>query len=256
MDSLRIEGVGSSDYQVGRAWSPDGTYESLPTPESMYVLLTIEGDGVVAHDDRVVPYAENHIVFLDGELPTDITLANSTARYLWRFDSTVLRVPKVRERVGELIPVGQRIWGPAAALTNGLIGADPRLSASMHAGRASEYLLSAIFDNLAPSTASRRGPKWVYRDAMAVIELNKDDPGFTSGHIPREVGVHDRTVRRAFTLMGTTARRELERQRVQTLQSRMGSRHLTSRQFAHHAEASGFATVRQARVALQRNLQA
>ncbi|PPF79552.1 hypothetical protein C5E07_18960 [Pseudoclavibacter sp. RFBJ3] len=251
VDSLRIEGVGERGYQVGRAWSPHGTYDSVPTPNSMYILLTIEGAGEVAHDGRVVPYEANQIVFLDGEKPSTIELHEPTARYLWRFDATVLRNPRVRERVGELIPVHQGVWSPAAGLTNGLIGATPGVGESIHAGRASEHLLAAIFDNIAPTSTASRSPTDVYRDALLVIEHHKNNPAFTAAAIGPALGVHDRTVRRAFSLLGTTARRELEQRRVDTLRALLGTRPDTTLAFAELAESAGFDSPRRARAVLR-----
>ncbi|PPF79555.1 hypothetical protein C5E07_18975 [Pseudoclavibacter sp. RFBJ3] len=253
MDALRIEGVGDRGYQVGRAWSPHGTYESLPAPNSMYILLTVEGAGEVTHDGRVVPYEANQIVFLDGERPSTIELHEPTARYLWRFDASVLGNRHVRERVGELIPVRRSVWSPAAALTNGLITAEPTVGGSIHAGRASEHLLAAIFDNLAPTSTASRSPKGVYRDALLVIEQRKNDPAFTVSALSRELNLHERTVRRAFAMLGTTARWELEKRRVDTLRSLLGSQLQSERSFAHFAEAAGFVSARQARSVLRRS---
>lgn len=251
VDSLRIHGVGAPGTQIGRAWSRGGSYRSRSVPNSMYVLFTVEGTGRVVHDGTEIASEPDQLIFLDGEAVSTIELHGPTARYLWRFDSAALRDSRVRERLGEAIPVRDSIWTPVRALTNGLIDGDPALANSIHAARASEHLLTAIFEHTAPTTARRR-PELLYGDAMTLIARQKCDAGVTPARLARELQVSERALREAFSFLGSTPERELDLQRVQALRRRLGAGPWTERDLAQCAEECGFASAGAARRALAR----
>ncbi|SMH29886.1 AraC-binding-like domain-containing protein [Rathayibacter oskolensis] len=252
VDSLRIDGVGAPGAQIGRAWSPGGSYRSRSVPGSMYVLFTIEGTGRVVHDGTEIASEPNQLIFLDGEAVSTIELHGPTARYLWRFDSGALRDSRVRERLGEAIPVRDSLWTPVRALTNGLIDGDPELARSIHAARASEHLLTAIFENTALSARPSRSPDELCGDALQLIAAHKCDPAFTPARLARELQVTERALREAFSYMGSTAAQELDRQRAQELRGRLGAGEWTERDLELHAEECGFVSPASARRALAR----
>lgn len=250
---LQIEGIGTSAHYIGRAWSPDGDYESVATSDGMYVLLSIEGGGTVVYEGTELDVYRDHLIFLDSTADIEVHLARPTARYLWKLRPTVLNNRLVRERVGEPLAVDADTWKIAAALTNGALEAPADVTDSLYLGQASESLLAAIFDSVAQPTrvsASTR-PDHVYGEAMYVIARDHHDPDLTPARVAAAILVSDRTLRRAFATMGTTPRAEIERRRTRELRNLID--HLgTSVPFPVLCEMAGFSSARQGRAALRR----
>ncbi|MDZ5146293.1 hypothetical protein [Microbacterium testaceum] len=250
---LQIDGVGTPDHFIGRAWSPTGTYRALPVEDGMYVLLGIEGRATVTYNNTPMDVPRDHLTFLDAEAAIDVQLTAATARYLWKLKPTVLSNPFVRERLGEPLPVSSNVWKVVASLTNGALEAPEAFANSFHLGRASESLLAAAFDDARQYARVRptTRPDQVFGEAMHVIDLSFQDPNCSAAFIAAELLVSERTLRRAFTLMGTTPRAEIERRRSTELRQLRGQ-FGTSVTFAKLVEMSGFKNVRQARAALVR----
>ncbi|MGC0368577.1 hypothetical protein [Microbacterium sp. SLBN-111] len=250
---LQADGVGTSSYYIGRAWSPTGLYEGIPEPGAMYAFITIEGGGTLTYDGTSMDVSRDHMVFMNAEADITIHLSSASARYLWKLKPTVLNNPLVRERIGEPLPVGPEVWKIAGALTNSALEADSAVTTSGYFANASENLLAAVFETvrqparLVPSSR----PDLVYGEAMHVIEQRYNDVALTPTTIAAEVLVSERTLRRAFAAMGTTPRTEIERRRVRELNDLLKHFGVT-RAFEHLSEMSGFSSARQARSALRR----
>lgn len=250
---LRMEGVGSFDNYVGRLWSPTGTYRGVSSPGGMYVLLGVEGGADVSYGGETLDLQPDHLVFLDSEAEIDVQLTAATARYLWKLRPTALANPLVRERMGEPIPVARDAWQVVAALTNSALKAPPGVAQSPYLLRASELLLAALFeesDGVARVKTSTR-PDQVFGEAIAVIEATFRTVDTRPATVASDVCVSERTLRRAFTLMGTTPRREIEFRRTRELRALLET-HGTTTAFATLCEMSGFASARLGREALRR----
>jgi len=250
---LQIEGIGTSAHYIGRAWSPDGVYESIPASAGMYVLLSIEGGGTVVYEGAELDVYRDHLIFLDSTADIEVHLARPTARYLWKLRPTVLNSRLVRERVGEPLAVDADTWKIAAALTNSALEAPAHVTDSHYLGQASESLLAAVFASVARPTrvAASTRPDHVYGEAMRVIAQDHHDPDLTPARVAAAVLVSDRTLRRAFAAMGSTPRAEIERRRTQELRSLI--EHLgASVAFSVLCEMAGFSSARQGRAALRR----
>ncbi|WP_166984472.1 hypothetical protein [Paramicrobacterium fandaimingii] len=252
--SLLIEGVGRLGFQVGRAWSPKGEYASIAQPGGIFVLLAVEGGAWIEYGGEPVPVSASEFIFLDGDTPIRISLRQPTARYIWRFDATVLRNPLVEQRMGQPLPLSSGDWGTAAALTNSLLSADTKVGGSFHAAKASEHLLSALFENATRShSSSAPGTDQVFSHALSIIEERFQNPSFRVADLAKQMLVSERTLRRSFALMGTTVRKEIEKRRVQELGLYLQTPTLiTSKLFKRYAEASGFSSATHARAALER----
>ncbi|KZX21979.1 hypothetical protein ACH61_00898 [Rathayibacter tanaceti] len=81
---------------------------------------------------------------LDGALPMTVEVTRPTAHYAWRFRSSMLTTPEMWAAVGSSVTAAPSVWGPARVLANALIGADPAVSHSADALRASELVLASI----------------------------------------------------------------------------------------------------------------
>lgn len=252
VETLRIEGTGAPGSQLGRAWSYGGSYCSIPVPNSMYVLFTIEGTGRVVHDGVEIASEPNQLIFLDGEAESTIELDGATARYLWRFDSSGVLDARSRERLGEALLVHDSLWAPVRALTNGLIDADPAIARSVQAVRASELLLTAIVENTARSASSLRRPEDLYGAALSLIESSSSDPSFTPARLARELQVSERILAEAFSFLGGTPAGELDRRRAVDLGRLLRDAPQPRASFARLVEEAGFASPDEARRALAR----
>jgi AraC-like DNA-binding protein len=251
----QVDGVGTSEHYIGRAWSPTGNYEAIPAAGGMYVFLTVEGLGNVTYDGTpLLDVGRDHLVFMDSEADINVDLTAPTARYLWKLRPTVLNNPLVREHMGEPLHVGPDVWKIAGALTNSALEAPPAIANSQYLSQASESLLAAVFSSakqpsrLTPSTR----PDLVYGEAMHVIEQSFRDPNLSPTLIAQTILVSYRTLRRAFAAMGTSPRGEIERRRVRELRE-LRAHFGVALSFGDLSEMAGFKTARQGRAALQRN---
>lgn len=251
---LRMEGAGAPGRAVARIWAPKGCRLD-PSPHAergpgAHLLLVVEGGGRVHQEGRVLEARRNHVVILDAELETRIDFPRPSVTYAWSLGGSVLGSRWIRERLGEVLPVREAIWSPARGLTNGLLDGDPALTDQPAIARAGEALLKAVVESSAPWT--RRGADQVYGEAMALIEDRYGDPAFSAGQLARELLVSERTVARAFSFLGRTAREELDRRRAGALRLRTGLRLQASSEFAREAEEAGFTSVEAAERALRR----
>lgn len=249
--SLQIDGVGSADHYIGRAWSPDGSYRALGSPGGIYVLLGIEGRATVTYDGASYDVPRDHLFFLDAEADIHVHLTAATARYLWRLRPDAFSHPLVRATIGEPLPVSGDTWKIAGALTNSALDAPARLGDSVHLARAAENLLTAVAVDATARVAPSRRADHVYSEAMQQIELSFRHPDCGIATIAAGVLVSERTLGRAFAAMGTTVRAQIENRRVEEL-LRIDRTGEFDSSFAVRTEMAGFRNVRQARAALVR----
>ncbi|MDF2991364.1 MAG: hypothetical protein K0S37_1878 [Microbacterium sp.] len=254
-EGLQLAGVGTPLRHVGRAWSAGGTYRSVSFADGLYVTLLVEGSSVVTYDGVSFPQEANQIVLSDSRAETVARLTSPTARYTWRFHSSVLSHTPIRERLGEPITIGRDAWRVAASLTNGAIEAPPAVASSTYLSQASELVLAAVLEDVAGLSRSRRSrrPDQVYGDAMQAIEVSFRNPSYGPTAVAADVLVSYRSLRRAFAAMGTTPSAALERRRTRELNELRGPDR-TAALLSHAYQAAGFASVSQARAALQRQI--
>ncbi|MGO2750419.1 MAG: hypothetical protein ACTIA6_10255 [Pseudoclavibacter sp.] len=257
-DGLRLDTTGPRDFQIGRAWSPHGTWDSIPAPGRLSVLLVTEGACLIQYGAREFAITENHVVLLDSAIPTRLSVLTPTVRYLWHLQAGILRNPLVQHGVGITHPVRRPAWLPLTSLSNALLAAEPVMTNSLHTARSLEHLVAALLETAPQQTPpiERTDTSQAFRAAMAFMEQNKHLPAFTVRDVADHFNMSDRRLQRIFSRYSTTPRRELERQRVQDLRDALSTATTEAlanrRAFAILANTAGFVTSTQARAALQR----
>jgi AraC-like DNA-binding protein len=233
-------------FGLGHAWSRSAGYALTTAPTRTYVVLTMEGGFELDVDGAAVTTEAGSLVFLDGAAPTTARSRTETARFVWHMEPTFLRPGRSRFRYGEPILAGGASVDVLTSMTNALVNAPAPTSetARRHLALSFENLFAAVLEQGAtgrhPNMAQHRDG--LFMAAVVAVEANFRDPAFTSARLAKEMSVSLRTLQDAFSRMGTTPRREIERRRVTEADqiSALGSISATDL-----AERAGFTSPRQ-----------
>lgn len=231
---------------AGRAWSASGNYETVMSPQRIYLVHTVEGAIDFFVDGQHTTVGPGELILLDGEVSAHAKATSPTARFLWFFEPTFLQHTPSRLVLNE--PIGARSPSMSALLsmTNSVLNAPKAPSsrnALAHLGSAVEHLVVAALDE---TGAAQTELDAIHRDrlysaAQAVIESRFRDPGFNAAALAKALSVSSRSVYAAFSSFGTTPRREIERRRFAEV-DRLADRMLPH---TERVERAGFSSVRQ-----------
>lgn len=240
-------------FGLGHAWSRSAEYNLTTTPERTYLVLTVEGGFEFTVDGETVTADAGSLILLNGEVPTIARTTTETARLVWHIEPTTLHPARTRFRYGEPIPTGGGAVEALTAMTNTMLQLQPLMNetAQHHLGLSLENVLTAVVEE----SGHRQHGAPHHRDglfmaAQTAITTHFRDPAFSVARLARELSVSERTVQAAFTTMGTTPRREIERRRVaEANQLRAAAPRIPPRELAAR---SGFTSTQQLTRALIR----
>jgi AraC-like DNA-binding protein len=204
-------------FGMGHAWSRSAEYNLTTAPERIYLVLTMEGGFEFTVDGEAVIAEPGSLIVLDGAVPTTARTLTETARFVWHLEPTMLNPAQSRFRFGEPISTGGTSVEALTTLTNALLQAPPPATelARHHLASSLENILVAVVEESGHrqhGTSHHR--EGLFMTALTVIGAHFRNPAFSVTRLARELSVSERTVHAAFTGMGTTPRREIERRRV------------------------------------------
>ncbi|WP_460524975.1 AraC family transcriptional regulator [Conyzicola nivalis] len=204
-------------FGLGHAWSRSAGYALTTAPTRTYAVLTMEGGFELDVDGNTVTTEAGSLILLDGEAPTTARTLTETARFVWHLEPTFLHPGRSKFRYGEPIPTGGAPVEALTSITNALVKAPAPTSetARRHLALSLENLFGAVLEH----GTGRHDNMAQHRDglfmaAIVAIEAQFRDPAFTAVRLAKETTVSIRTLQDAFSRMGTTPRREIERRRV------------------------------------------
>jgi AraC-like DNA-binding protein len=240
-------------FGLGHAWSRSAEYNLTTAPERTYLVLTVEGGFEFTVDGETVTAEPGSLVLLNGEIPTIARTTKETARLVWHVEPTTLHPARTPFRYGEPIPTGGAAVEALTAMTNTMLQLQPLMNetAQHHLGLSLENVLTAVVEE----SGHRHHSAPHHRDglfmaAQTAIGIHFRDPAFSVTRLARELSVSERTLHAAFSSMGTTPRREIERRRVaEANQLAAASPTVTPRELAAR---SGFTSTQQLTRALAR----
>jgi AraC-like DNA-binding protein len=204
-------------FGLGHAWSRSAEYNLTTAPERTYLVLTVEGGFEFTVDGEAVPADAGSLILLNGEVPTIARTTMETARLVWHIEPTTLHPDRTPFRYGEPIPTGGAAVQALTAMTNTMLQLQPLMNekAQHHLGLSLENVLTAVVEE---SGARQHGAPHhrdgLFMAAQTAIGTHFRDPAFSVTRLGRELSVSERTLQAAFSSMGTTPRREIERRRV------------------------------------------
>lgn len=237
---------------LGHAWSRSAGYALTTAPSRTYVVLTIEGGFEFEVGGAAVQTAPGTLILLDGAVPTLARTLADTARFVWHFQPTLLRPGRSRFAHGEPLPTGGAALNALTAMTKFLLSAPLPTSeiARTHVTTAFESLLLSALEDAMPR-AKELAPhrESLFMEALAVIEASFRDPAFSVTRLAKALAVSERALHNAFSSMGTTPRRELERARLAEVAQLAGVAWMAPAELALRA---GFTSARQMQRALDR----
>lgn len=253
-DHVLIDGVQGAGFQIGRAWSSEGgRFRSLPSDGYLYVLLPIEGFGIVSYDGEEIHVPQNHLILLDGAASIGVDTPRSVSRYVWRFRPELLRNTLHQRLYGAPIRVDKHAWRPVASLINSLTASDAQSNtvASPHIVHANEHLIADLIENRVRDSFAHGQEEFdaVLTHAQLLIESSHADQRLTVELLAKQIHVSERTLRRKYSRIGTTPHRELSRRRAIAAMSFLRQPGSSPREAA---EQAGFSSVPQMRAALRR----
>lgn len=204
-------------FGMGHAWSRSAEYNLTTAPERTYLVLTMEGGFEFTVDGEAVVAEPGSLILLNGEVPTTAKTLTETARFVWHLEPTMLYPGLTRFRYGEPISTGGASVQALTAMTNAMLQAPaPTTETARHYLALSfENALAAVVEE---SGHRQHGPAHhrdgLFMAALTTIGAHFRDPAFTVARLAQELSVSVRTLHTAFSSMGTTPRREIERRRV------------------------------------------
>lgn len=229
---------------MGHAWSRSAEYNLTTAPERTYLVLTMEGGFEFTVDGEAVTAEAGSLILLNGEVPTTAKTLTETARFVWHLEPTMLHPGRSRFKYGEPISTGGASVQALTGMTNALLQApSPTTETARHYLALSfENALAAVVDE---SGHRQHGPAHhrdgLFMAALATIGAQFRDPAFTVARLAQELSVSVRTLHTAFSSMGTTPRREIERRRVAEADLLSAEHTIT---LADLAARSGFSSTR------------
>lgn len=251
--ALVAETAQRTRFGFGHAWSRSAGYALTTAPERVYLVLTMEGGFEFTVDGSVVSAEAGSLILLDGEVPTGARTTTETARFVWYLEPTFLRAGRSRFAYGEPIATSGSTVSALTAMTNSLLRTAPPATADAerHLTLAFENLLAGVLHEAKPAhKAAPHHRDGLFMAALDAVEDNFRDPAFNATRLAAEISVSQRTLYNAFSSMGTTPRREIERRRI-TEATRLTEASILPA--AELAALAGFTSARQLTRALHRS---
>jgi AraC-like DNA-binding protein len=241
-------------FGLGHAWSRSAGYALTTAPTRTYVVLTMEGGFEIDVDGTTVTTEAGSLIFLNGDAPTTARSLTETARFVWHLEPTFLHPRRAKFQYGEPISTGGASVEALTTMTNALVKAPVPTgeTARRHFALSFENLFAAVLEQGTgrhPNMAHHRDG--LFMAAVVAIEAHFRDPAFTGCRLAKEMSVSLRTLQEAFSRMGTTPRREIERRRV-TEADRVSA--IETMSAASLAERVGFTSARQLNRARSRSI--
>ncbi|MHC9046856.1 cupin domain-containing protein [Microbacterium saperdae] len=208
--------IARPEFGFARLWS-GGMQTTLASREGItHVAAIVEGSADLTVDGESVRIEAGEIIFIDGESALDAHSPDPWARYGWFFNDSLLRGREYRPLMGQPRAIPRHSLLAMTSVANSVLGdTTTGASPSVHTRIAMEHLAAAaIFDH---STPARADP--VHRDALflaaqTVISEQYRDPALSVEVLCKVLSVSSSSLHRAYTPMGVTPRREIERLRV------------------------------------------
>ncbi|MCS5524672.1 helix-turn-helix domain-containing protein [Curtobacterium flaccumfaciens pv. oortii] len=239
-------------FGMGHAWSRSSTYDLTTVPGRIYLVLTAEGSFQFDVDGVPVRTEPGSLILLDGETPTGARTLMDTARFVWHIEPTILDPKRSRFHFGEPIPTGGAAIRALTSMTNAFLSTPAPTSSIVqhHLALAFENVLIAALDEAGKYRHAGAHRDGVFTAAVAAIERNFRDPGFTVARLSGELSLSPRTLFDTFRSIGSTPRRELERRRVN--EANRLAEAVPTMSMTELAARSGFTSTRQFTRSLER----